>query len=282
MRSRPSRPALIAALAVAMIGLSQTWLVAHPLQRDPAGRLLYLPNGRFLRLAALGHPTLLADLIYLWSIQYYGAYRGADRFAFLDHVYGSVIARLDPRYVDPYLIGALIMVLEKQDLEAGLRLLDQGMAANPDEWILPYEAGFFAYDIGHDYPRAAAYFERALSIPGAPASVRRLHAEMFNRHGDKERSLALWREVLRDADPKIAAVAANHVHDLAIEVDCARLGGALAVWRERHGRWPPALDTLVADGLLASEPLDPDGRPYFYDPASGSVTSATPFRLRRR
>lgn len=283
MIARPSRPALLAVLATAIIGLSQSWLVAHPLRRDPAGRLLYLPNGRFLRLAALGHPTLLADLIYLWSIQYYGAYRGADRFAFLDHVYGSVIARLDPRYVDPYLIGALIMVLEKQDLEGGLRLLDQGMAANPDEWILPYEAGFFAYDIGHDYARAAAYFERALAIPGAPASVRRLHAEMFNRRGDKERSLALWREVLRDAsDPKITAVAANHVHDLAIEVDSARLNAALTAWRERHGRWPPALDTLVADGPLAAVPLDPDGRPYLYDSSTGSVTSATPFRLRRR
>ena len=273
----------MAALAVLVIGLSQAWLTAHPLRRDPAGRLLYLPNGRFLRLASLGHRTLLADLIYLWSIQYYGAYRGQERFAFLDHVYGSVIARLDPRYVDPYLIGSLIMVIEKRDLDGGLRLLDQGMDANPEEWILPYEAGFFAYDLGRDYPRAAAYFERALAIPGAPASVRRLHAEMFNRRGDKERSLELWREVLRDAvDPKIAAVAANHVHDLAIEVDGARLGRALALWKERHGSWPPRLDALVAAGLLPEIPVDPDGRPYVYDPATGSVRSATPFRLRRR
>jgi len=63
-----------------------------------------------------------------------------------------VISELDPRYIDPYLIGALIMSAEAHQDEMALRLLDKGIAANPTEWILPFDAGFLCYDHLHDYP----------------------------------------------------------------------------------------------------------------------------------
>ena len=284
MRPGASRGGLAAVLvaALASVSASQFWLERHPLPRDPAGSLLYLPNGRFLRVASMGYPTFLADLIYLWSIQYYGTYREADRFLFLDHVYGNVIARLDPRYVDPYLIGSLIMVVEKGDLESGLRLLEQGMEANPKEWILPYEAGFYAYDMGKDYTRAATYFERAMHIPGAPPSVWRLRAEMFNKKGDKVMSLQLWREVLESAtDDRVTAIAANHVHDLTLDVDINLLQEGVSAYRQRQGRYPSSLVSLVTDGLLRDIPTDPDGNPYQYDPQTGQVKALASFRLRR-
>lgn len=276
-------PVILLIVAVAAISTSEVWLETRGPAHETAASLLYLPNGRFLKAAALGYPTFLADLIYLWSIQYYSSYREEDRFRFLSHVYGNVIARLDPRYVDPYLIGALIMVVEKEDLEGGLRLLEQGMEANPEVWILPYEAGFYAYDVGGDYGRAARYFEVALGIPGVPSSARRIRAEMFNRKGDKETSLQLWTEVLETAeDERVLAVAANHVHDLSIDVDLGRLRTALEGYRQRHGRLPSRLEDLVQDGWLRRVMADPDGRVYEYDAATGEVKSATPFRLRRR
>jgi tetratricopeptide (TPR) repeat protein len=282
--ARRVRPVpVLTALAVGLLVSAQIWLTVHPLRADPAERLLYLPNGRFLRVAALGYPTFLADLIYLWSIQHYGTYREADRFTYLEHVYGEVIARLDPRYVDPYLIGSLIMVVEKQDVSAGLRLLEQGMEANPDEWILPYEAGFWAYDTARDYELAAGYFRRAMEIPGAPASVRRLHAEMFNKRGDKKKSLALWQEVLDTAeDEKVRAIAANHVHDLTLEIDLKRLENAIAAYLRKNGAYPPELASLVRNGLLEAVPVDPDGNSYRYDWHTGEVSPVVHFRLRRR
>ena len=139
-------------------------------------------------------------MIYLWSIQFYGGYSDRmDRFGYLNHIYGQVITGLDPRYVDPYLVGALILVVEKKDVKAALELLDQGIAANPDAWLMPYEAGFWAYDTAHDFDRAAEYFRRTLEIPGAPASTRRLHAGMLEKKGDKATSLLLWSGILEDA-----------------------------------------------------------------------------------
>ncbi|MCZ6649667.1 MAG: hypothetical protein O7D35_03295 [Acidobacteria bacterium] len=283
MTLRRAGVTLLVLLALVLVAGSQARLLAHPLEEDAGRRLLYLPNGRFLKIASLGYPTFVADMIYLWSIQFYGGYsKRMDRFAYLEHIYGQVITRLDPRYIDPYLVGALIMVVENKDVEGALELLDQGIVANPDDWLMPYVAGFWAYDTAHDFDRAAEYFRRAMEIPGAPASTKRLHAGMINKKGDKATSLLLWSGILEETDEeRVRATAANHVHDLQIDVDVARLNELAARFEARSGRTPRATEELVAAGLLQGVPLDPDGRPYVFDPVTGEASSASPFRLRR-
>ncbi len=284
MNKRRAGVAVLVLLALVLVAGSQVRLLAQPLEEDAGRRLMYLPNGRFLKVASLGYPTFVADMIYLWSIQIYGGYGNrVDRFAYLEHIFGEVITGLDPRYVDPYLVGALILIAEKQDVESALDLLDQGIAANPDDWLLPYEAGFWAYDTAHDFDRAAEYFRLTLVIPGAPASTRRLHAGMLNKKGDKETSLLLWSGILEDTEEdRVRTTAANHVHDLQIDVDVARLDELAASFQALNGRTARAMEELVAAGLLQGLPLDPDGRPYILDPVTGAATSASPFRLRRR
>jgi tetratricopeptide (TPR) repeat protein len=277
--------------AAALLVLLAAAAVAHAairLERARAGsragaQVLYLPSGRYLKVASLGFPELLADLVYIWSIQYYGNYDAGQRFAYLEHVYGNVISELDPRYVDPYLVGSMIMSIEAKDHEMALRLLDKGIAANPDEWILPFEAGFICFNSLGDHARAARYFRRALDIPGAPGVIGRLHAEMYNKMGDKRTSLAHWREVYDQAGTDyVRDVAWRHVHDLTIEVDLEDLRAAIEAWRARHGTRPPDLAALHRAGLVRGEPVDPDGRPYRYDPATGEVSSTSGFRLHRR
>jgi len=283
MKRRQAGVAGLVLLALVLVAGSQARLLAQPLTEDAGRRLLYLPNGRFLKVASLGYPTFVADMIYLWSIQFYSGYGNrVDRFAYLEHIFGEVITGLDPRYVDPYLVGALILVVEKQDVESALALLDQGIAANPDDWLMPYEAGFWAYDTAHDFDRAAEYFRRTMEIPGAPASTRRLHAGMLNKKGDKVTSLLLWSGILEDADnDSVRTTAANHVHDLQIDVDVARLDELAVNFLGLRGRTPRGTGELVAAGLLQGVLLDPDGRPYVFDPVTGKASSTTSFRLRR-
>ena len=57
--------------------------------------MLYLPSGKYLRVVSLGFPQVLADMIYIWSIQYYGNYEAEDRFKYLEHIYGGVISELE-------------------------------------------------------------------------------------------------------------------------------------------------------------------------------------------
>ena len=105
---------------------------------------------------------------------------------------------------------------------------------------------------------------------------------MYNKKGDKGSSLKLWREVLESAeDPKVVAVATNHVHDLTIDVDLLKISQAIAAYRQRHGGSPARLDVLVETGDLETLPTDPDGKSYGYDPGTGAVTPEAGFRLRR-
>ena len=57
-----------------------------------------------------------------------------------------------------------------------------------------------------------------------------------------------------------------------------RLGFDQAVnaYRAEHGAYPPSIDAMIRDGYLASAPTQPDGSPYGYDPATGSLVETAP------
>ncbi|HET6373194.1 MAG TPA: tetratricopeptide repeat protein, partial [Candidatus Polarisedimenticolia bacterium] len=173
--------------------------------------------------------------------------------------------------------------LEAHDNEMALRLLDKGIAANPDDWLLPFEAGFLCYDTMGDHARAARYFEKAMQVPAAPGVIRRLHAEMFNKMGNKRASLTYWREVFDGAESKdVRDIAWRHVHDLTIGVDLETLQGAIETFRQRTGAYPINLESLVKAGLITAIPVDPDGAVYGYDRRTGRPFSRSRFRLVQR
>src|SRR4030095_8798193 len=156
--------------------------------RPVAHHLLYLPNGREPK---LGTAPLAADLIYLWSIQFYGDYQAEDRYQYVQHIYGNVITELDPHYFDPYWIGALILSVETHDLDKALALLDKGFANTPDRWIYPYLAGWEC-SYARQYDRAAAYFRKAAAVPSSPPDVERLVAGMDQKQGGPQTAPAGW------------------------------------------------------------------------------------------
>jgi tetratricopeptide (TPR) repeat protein len=210
--------------------------------------------------------------VYLWSIQYYGNYPGGVRYDYLLQIYDRVITELDPRFRDAYVLGAAILSVEAHRPEDAIRLLDKGMRANPEDWMLPFEAGFVAYHDLRDYNRAASYFAIAIARPGVHPVVRRFHAEMFHRAGDRDTSRRYWEEILRTADTDyLRGVAARHVRDLTVEIDLANLRQAIEAYTRAHGSRPSELRDLVRGGELRALPVDPDGRPYAYDRDSGGV-----------
>ena len=258
------------------------------LERLDAGRpagdhLLYLPSGNLLRAWSLGHNETFADLIYLWSIQFYGYYHGSERYDKLMQIYDHVVTELDPRFRDAYLLGSLILALEARRPEDALQLLDKGIRKNPDDWMLPFEAGFIAFDSLQDYRRAADYFQTSMERPDAHPAVRRFRAAMFDRMGDRRKSLDLWLEILATADSDyVRSVAQKHVHDLTIDYDVEVLQDAVEAFRERTGSYPSNLRVLVSERLLRQIPVDPDGSPYGYDAKTGEVRAVSPQALGRR
>lgn len=236
--------------------------------------LLYLPSGKHLRLASLGHTGLMADVMYLWAIQYYSNYDRANRKQYVEHIFTNVITELDPNYIDAYWLGSLILILELQDLDAGLALLERGAQHNPDSWLLPYLAGWECY---HAKRIACAedYFRRASAVSAAPTAVKRMHAGVLGKRGGIEDALEVWEEILEDSasDALSIRIARRKVGELIVLRDTTLLRELVQRFQIEYGRFPRALGELVETSYIRELPRHLDGRPYAYDPARGEVVA---------
>jgi tetratricopeptide (TPR) repeat protein len=241
-----------------------------PRKKIPGASIIYIPSGKYLKYATFGYSSLVADLVYLWAIQYYTTYTIVDRFQNLEHIF-SIIAELDPRYTDPYEIGSLIAVNEAKDLNLALRILDMGLTKNPDQWIFPFEAGHYAQRAG-DYETARKYYEKTAKIPGAPDIAKRLYAAAGFRVMDLEESWKTWLEVYNTArDERTKKIAGKHLYQVKSTFDINLLKGAVQQFKDRFQRLPASLEDLVRVGLLASLPEDLDGKDYIYNPKTGEI-----------
>ena len=155
------------------------------------------------------------------------------------------------------------------------------MRNNPDEWILPLDAGFYSLMDLKDYPKAIDYFMRASKIEGCPPEVDRLIAGAFLRKGDKVSSLKFWLDIYNSTtDERIKEVSYNHIYDLKIAIDLEMLQSAIDNYKEKKGRVPSSLSALVREGFLKGISVDPDGKSYGYDRNSGTVSATTEYKLR--
>lgn len=237
----------------------------------PGSSIIYLPSGKYLKYATFGYSSLLADLIYLWAIQYYSNYSIKDRFQYLDHIF-SVIAELDPRYLDPYEIGAMIAVYEARDLNLAFKILDRGLQKNPEQWIFPFEAGHYAQMTIKDYHLARKYYKKAMEIPGAPPITKRLYANAAFNLGDYQTAWNSWKEVYESSqDERIKKIANAHLYRVKSALDIKNIKEAIAKYKLRFGHRPQALSQLVRAGFLVSLPRDLDGKKYLYNPQTGEV-----------
>lgn len=245
----------------------------------PGSSIIYIPSGKFLKYATFGYRALAADAIYLWAIQYFSTPTIDDRFDHLDHIF-AIINELDPRYQDPYEVGALIAVQEARNPAAAFAILDRGAANNPDQWVYPFDAGHVAIMTLKDFPLAEKYFEQCMKIPGAPEFVERLRANAIFKKGDLRTSWETWLDIYKKApDERTKKIASNHLYNVKAAIDSAALEDALAKYRERFGRPPADLETLLRTGFLREVPKDMDGEDYLYDPATGKVkTVISPWR----
>ena len=244
-------------------------------EKLPGSSIIYIPSGKFLKYATFGYRTLAADAIYLWAIQYYSTPTIDDRFDHLDHIF-AIINELDPRYQDPYEVGALIAVQEARNPAAAFSILDRGAANNPDQWVYPFNAGHVAMVTLKDFPLAEKYFEQCMKIPGAPEFVERLRANAIFKKGDLRTSWETWLDIYKKApDERTKKIASNHLYNVKAAIDAAALEDAAAKYRERFGHLPADLETLLRTGFLREVPKDMDGKDYLYDRATGKVKTVT-------
>jgi hypothetical protein len=84
--------------------------------------------------------------------------------------------------------------------DLAIRLLEKGLAAQPDKWEYMEDIGFVHYWYRHDYAAAAAAFQKASDTPGAPWWLRSLAATTLAQGGDRESSRMMWRAIRDSAE----------------------------------------------------------------------------------
>jgi hypothetical protein len=125
------------------------------------------------------------------------------------------------------------------------------------------DIGFVHYWWSHDYHAAAAAFDRAGRMPGAPWWLRSLAATTLAQGGDRRSSRTMWRAVRetaeidwlrQSADRALAQLdALDEIDQLQAIVDRYRADSGVAATS-----WIPLIEAHRLRGI----PLDPSGTPY--------------------
>lgn len=275
----------LVSLVVVVVLVAATVLCEVRLERIPrqtlAGRdLLYLPSPEMLKLVSLGHPEIVADALYLWSIQYYSQFQPHERFLYLETVY-NLITDLDPRYFDAYRIGALIMEIQVGGDDAKLeqsvrRLFDKGLRNLPQSWQLAEAAAWDMYIRFRDRRAALHYAEIAAKRPGAPARLKRIVGVWRDAENDWtiDDSIAYWRQAAADAvDAYDRGHCLSHLYDALVVKDRQRLNPLLHQYSVRTGSCAHHWEELISAGMLREAPTDMNGTPYGIDPQSCTIVA---------
>lgn len=240
-----------------------------------------LPSGKALRILSFGFSDLTADLLFIWSVQFYSSYHYSNRYDYLERIYNT-ITDLAPRYSDVYIVGSWIMSLEAKDIDMAVRLLEKGSQNNPDKWIFDYEIAFYLYKYKKDYKKAEIYFKRAARHPGAPSVIKRQQAHMVYMSENLTQAWKMWMEIYETAGTAIDKESAyKHLFQIKLEIDRKQLYPYLQRYKRERGRYPANLGNLAATRWLTAIPLDFTGQPYFYNPETGEITARKMFTWKK-
>ena len=255
---------------------------------------MYLTQ-RAVSRAAFTHRSLVSDLYWIRTLQYFGGRahlsreRQSDPFeppasiaatapVSFEQLYPmlDITTTLDPRFNIAYRFGAIFLAAQAPDgpgrPDLAVRLLEKALQAAPEKWQYWHDIGFVYYWNTHEYRKASEAFQRGAELPGAPWWLRSLAATMLAKGGDRETSRLLWRQLYESANNDYAKIAARtklmqldaieQIEQLQPLVDrvAERLGEPVTSWR-----------TLAVMGVARGEPVDPTGVPYVLQP-TGRVT----------
>ncbi len=156
--------------------------------------LLYLPSGEYLQPLSLGYQLMIADILWIKTITYFGGhFMGDGEYPWLYHIL-TLIIDLDPRYDFPYYFGGVVLSLEASQAENANKILAKGIKAFPDKWEYPFYIGFNHYYHQGDAETAAPYIEKASKLPGAPEFVKSLVGTLYMKAGADKTALKFFRE----------------------------------------------------------------------------------------
>lgn len=228
-----------------------------------------VPSDSAIKKMTFGQNTLIADLLWLQTIQYYGGGDPQGKYRQLPKLIQSIVS-IDPKFTYPYSFAGLVLPNEGFVDEA-ITILTEGESNLPKNWEIPYSKGTIYYINKKNYPLAAQSYINASNKPGAPDKAKFLGAVQFDRSQNYETAMLIFQGLADKSDNQYfkdrAKLFVDHYMLLdALEKMCQK-------FRDKEGRYPKTLDELVTKKYVPEIPKDPLDREIKYDQNTGKVTA---------
>lgn len=271
--------ALPLCLAVAYFSLIvpfSTYMRSKPF----AEKLGYVPQPAVLKAAAGDQKVLLADLLVMKSLFYFGSLvETTPAELILPADYASIFqtidaaVKLDPYNQDAYYFAQAALSWHPERVKQANTLLEYGLQFRDWDYQLPFFLGFnYAYFV-HDYEQAAKYYAKAAEISGDP-----LLASLAGRYlyESQQTALALTYMQAMEKNAKNEAIKKTFQVRIRALQEVQRIETALARYQADFGDIPVTIDDLLRRGYLKETPVDPYGGKFFIN-AAGRVRSTSKF-----
>lgn len=239
-----------------VIGFQRQHLKRIAVEPPFVGTQYTVDSGKRLIPLSLGYRLPMTDFLWMRSIQSFGGmWRSTRKYDAMFNLF-FVMTDLDPRFIEAYKFGSLVIGDEGGDQERGIELLEKGVYKNPKNWRIPYEAAYcllYSMDDNEENLKRATYFlTRCLKDPECPEYVIRLLNEIKSRSGHHDTAarqiMGPYLEALDKGDPIYIGI--NRRRLLAIvhrwQVDMLYKGSA--EFAAVNGRPIKSVDELLDSG----------------------------------
>ena len=158
------------------------------------------------------------------------------------------------------------------DVYLAMPILERGMTVFPENWELPFWAGYLHYIYLEDYDTAGEYFWRAAHCPNAPVTFLSLMLSSLKKSGRYEMAIYALERLIESSDNE-NIIRIYEKRKVRFE-NMIMLQKAAGHFQTVTGRPLTDLEQLVSAKILPVIPEDPMGKRYWWDNKNNRVILA--------
>ncbi|MFU8819362.1 MAG: hypothetical protein ACNA74_06530 [Desulfurivibrio sp.] len=230
-------------------------------ERSYSAELLAIrhPTPPLIQEIALGYLKQLGgEIQFIKTAVFYGGIEaGRDPLDYAAPVAGRLAAagHLHPRFLDTYyLTQAILPYINDEYAELANDVHRRGMAALPDNYVLPFFVGFNHFYHLKDPGRGASYLHLSGQLPGAPSWFGHLAATLAGEGGDIYGGLFWLRAMLVAEEDEL--MQERYRHSISMFERAVVVQEAVLAYRAARGEYPATLAALEPDYLPAVPEFD--------------------------
>ncbi len=196
----------------------------------------YLPSPGALHVLSLRNDRMLADLIWIKTLMYFGEeITGRARQTWL-YSYLDTVLRLDRKFERAWEWGGSAMiyngrVIDDQSIHASIELYERGLRQFPDNWKMAASLGFnYAYELNPrdkatrsaNRKKAITWFLKAARHPDSPPYIKQFALSQMSREGMRLMAVTFLKEAYAKArNDRERAALEKRMRELLSQKDAA-------------------------------------------------------------